>query len=545
MERHAHRVADVSGGATRARPKTRGTKRLSGQLRFDAAPLLSKMGVHFGPIRLPLRLDKGPGDHMRRLLAFLGTSAALLTSRSAVAQDEPPSVALNQYEQSVAGDAFFSVPAPWVGGHLEPRGMVTFDYAKDPLVIVNADGEVVAKPVTSQMHLHFGFSLALWDRLGVSLNFPLAVSQSGEENLAEIPALQAADGADPGDLRIGLRGRLFGEYYDPFQLGIGAYLYVPTGPSEGYTGEASVYGQPHLSLGGRVPYFVWSATGGTILRGSENPHTFTYSVGAAVVVIDDMLQIGPELHGAVALEDKPLFDGTGTTPLVDRKGQVNAELLFGAKFRFLDRFVIGGAAGPGISEGVGTPEYRILATLAYDPQPPREKEEPPPPPSDRDKDGIIDKDDACPDTPGPASDDPAKNGCPDTDGDGIIDKNDACPKVKGLPNDDPKKHGCPPPGDRDGDGIIDKDDACPDVAGEKHEDPAKNGCPPDRDDDGILDKDDACPDTPGVKSDDPKKHGCPPDTDGDGILDKDDACIDTPGVPDKDPKKTRPARRLS
>ncbi len=38
--------------------------------------------------------------------------------------------------------------------------------------------------------------------------------------------------------------------------------------------------------------------------------------------------------------------------------------------------------------------------------------EPPPPPPDRDHDGIVDAQDACPDVPGVASPDPATNGCP-------------------------------------------------------------------------------------------------------------------------------------
>lgn len=113
---------------------------------------------------------------------------------------------------------------------------------------------------------------------------------------------------------------------------------------------------------------------------------------------------------------------------------------------------------------------------------------------DRDKDGILDKDDLCPDTPGL----PEFQGCPDTDGDGVPDKDDQCPDVAGPV----ENNGCPWP-DTDGDGIIDKDDACPTVAG-----PAENnGCPwPDTDGDGILDKDDACPTVPGV----PEFNGCPP-----------------------------------
>ena len=130
---------------------------------------------------------------------------------------------------------------------------------------------------------------------------------------------------------------------------------------------------------------------------------------------------------------------------------------------------------------------------------------------DTDKDGIYDKDDLCPETPGLKQ----FQGCPDTDGDGIPDKDDACPDQAGLQ----EFQGCP---DTDGDGIPDKDDACPEVAGLK----SLQGCP-DADGDGIADKDDKCPEVAGPKA----NGGCPwPDTDGDGVLDKDDLCPDVKGT---------------
>jgi outer membrane protein OmpA-like peptidoglycan-associated protein len=108
--------------------------------------------------------------------------------------------------------------------------------------------------------------------------------------------------------------------------------------------------------------------------------------------------------------------------------------------------------------------------------------------------------------------DPKKHGCPppgDKDKDGILDDVDACPDVAGIRSDDPKKHGCPPPPDRDGDGVIDAEDACPDFAGLKTSDPATNGCPGDRDGDGIRDDKDACPEEKGKPDPDPQKNGCP------------------------------------
>ncbi len=128
---------------------------------------------------------------------------------------------------------------------------------------------------------------------------------------------------------------------------------------------------------------------------------------------------------------------------------------------------------------------------------PREKCAPkkaaPPAPSDRDKDGILDKEDACPDVAGL----PEFKGCPDTDKDGLSDNVDRCPKIPG-----PKENeGCPWP-DMDGDGVLDKDDNCPRVPGPKE----NKGCPDsDRDGDSVVDRLDKCPDVPGEADND----GCP------------------------------------
>jgi outer membrane protein OmpA-like peptidoglycan-associated protein len=124
---------------------------------------------------------------------------------------------------------------------------------------------------------------------------------------------------------------------------------------------------------------------------------------------------------------------------------------------------------------------------------------------DTDKDGIYDREDACPEVAGLKQ----FKGCPDTDGDGIIDGSDECPEVAGPA----EYNGCP---DTDKDGIADKNDACPEVAGLKE----LNGCP-DADGDGLADKDDKCPTEAGPK----ENGGCPVlDADKDGVPDLEDAC---------------------
>jgi outer membrane protein OmpA-like peptidoglycan-associated protein len=430
--------------------------------------------------------------------------AALLLAAGPAAAQNGPTGALERFEPSVPGDAMFGVASPVVGGHLVPRATVGFDFALKPLSI--QDGMTRSVIVSRQGFLHIGASFALWDRLLVSADMPFALLQAGDSPTVAGTKYPSPSGPQVGDLRLGARARLYGDFWDPFQIGVGGYVFMPTAPKQSYAGDGAVRGQPQLLLGGRVTHFVWSLEAGTILRASSHPHTFNAGAGAAVVLgEEDFFQLGPELTMSAPFSKDKSFSTATTT--ITTGTAVAAELLIGAKIRPLSFLVFGVGAGPGLSQGYGTPQMFAVGTVGYDPLPPHPKKEAP----DRDHDGIPDAEDACPDTPGVRSDDPKKNGCPpDRDGDGIPDAEDACPDTPGVRSDDPKKNGCPAEApDRDHDGIPDAEDACPDTPGVRSDDPKKNGCPPDRDNDGIPDAQDACPDTPGSADPDPKKNGCP------------------------------------
>jgi type IX secretion system PorP/SprF family membrane protein len=147
--------------------------------------------------------------------------------------------------------------------------------------------------------------------------------------------------------------------------------------------------------------------------------------------------------------------------------------------------------------------------------------------SDKDKDGIPDDLDKCPEKAGSKEND----GCPegegddkdanDEDGDGVPDAKDKCPEIKGTK----ENKGCPDnTKDADGDGVPDSEDQCPNFAGTK----ANKGCPfADRDNDGIRDDIDKCPDLAGMA----RNEGCPlNDRDKDGIIDETDPCPDEYGT---------------
>jgi outer membrane protein OmpA-like peptidoglycan-associated protein len=480
-----------------------------------------------------MRVTRGERGQQAARPPAVGAARALAAGAAcAVASIAMPSSAqdagartgsVERFQPSVPGDPMFGVPSPAVGGHLVPRAAVIADYAYLPLSV--EDNGTRTAIVADQLFLHAAISFALFDRVLLSADMPFAVFQTGDSPLVGGTRFTSPNEAQLGDLRMGARLRLFGDFWDPFQIGVGGYVFVPTGPAGSYAADGAVRGEPHLLVGGRTQHFVYSASLGTTLRASARPHTFDARAGAALVLGESFFQIGPELTVTAPLSEDVVVDDTNTR--ITLASPVGAELLLGAKLRVLDSLVIGAGAGPGLSQAWGTPVFFGVGSVAYEPLPPKNKDK------DTDGDKIVDAVDACPTVPGIASDDPKKHGCPDTDRDGIFDAEDACPTVAGIASDDPKKHGCP---DTDRDGIFDSEDACPTVPGLPNSDPKKHGCP-DTDKDGIFDAEDACPTVPGVANADPKKHGCPPDRDEDGIPDAQDACPDQKGSADPDPKK--------
>jgi OOP family OmpA-OmpF porin len=436
----------------------------------------------------------------RTLLSF-GLALVLgAFAQSARAQDST-GFSVDRFEPSERGSEWFVLDTLDLRGNVRPALGVVADYAYKPLVFYDKDGNEVRSLIQNQMFLHLGASLVLWERLRLAVNLPIAAVVDGNSGtLNNGTQFNADNGANIGDLRLSADVRLFGEYGDVITGAIGLSVFAPTGSQAAYTGDGKVRLAPHLMIAGDIGPFVYAARAGFNYRAQHGDYAGTpigseilWALSAGFRVADKKLVIGPEVYGSSVVEDGA-FKRKGTP----------VEGLLGLHYLLPGDFRIGAGAGPGLNKAFGTPKVRVVASLEWVPQ------IPPPPPSDRDHDGIIDPEDACPDEPGPRNSDPKKNGCPlrDRDGDHILDDDDACPDEPGPPNEDPLKNGCPIH-DRDGDHIVDDEDACPDLPGPASSDPEKNGCP-DTDGDNIIDPKDACPTVAGPPNEDPKKNGCPP-----------------------------------
>lgn len=468
---------------------------------------------------------------------------SLLGSPSAKAQ-ALSGFQLNRFEPTAAGEWSFAVDHPWYSSTRRLAAGLTLNYAHNPLVLGLSigDGFRNTRPLVENLLIgHFDVAASFLDRILVTASLPLTLAETGE----------SASGAAIGDPRLGIMGRIWGQPYGSvFSVSLGMQLWIPLrAMTDSISPSASDKGVrllPKAIFGGVWRWLLWSATMGFLYRsdavagklpldiaeeaaghvGSE----IQFGFGLSYYDATRRFAVGPELLLATSLSGPAAGSRYGTSLEAMATGHYNIARLVQVSL----------AAGLGFVREPGTPDFRMLARVAYAPLRPL--------PKDTDGDGIPDSEDACIREKGIRTGSPMTHGCPpplpDQDQDGVPDRDDRCPTTAQGANPDPNRLGCPskpaePPVDRDGDGINDKDDACPDVPQGQQPDPSRHGCPAqDSDKDGIIDSQDQCLFDPSGMFPDPDRPGCPlPDRDGDGVPDPKDACPDKAGAPSPYPKR--------
>ena len=464
---------------------------------------------------------------------------ALVPCRPAHAQNQ--GFQLNRYEPTPAGEWSFLIDHPYYSSTRYFAAGLTLNYGHQPLVfgVGSATGSFTqTRPVIEHQLLgHLDLAGSFLDRVTIAASLPVTLFEKGQPLLGVAPA-----GGSVGDPRLGVMVRVYGQPdRSPFSLSLGAAVWIPLRAIDPslplHENEQGVRLLPKVVLGGLTHRIRWSFTAGFLYRPEASLGSFltpdgsvtgsSIQLGAAIGYADTVRRfaIGPE-----ALLSTVVVNGNAF-----RADYTSLEVLLGAHYNIASLIQVGVAGGLGVLREPGTPDARALLRLAYAPirslTPPRK---------DRDRDGILDKEDACPLEPGVASRDPSRNGCPasDRDRDGVVDEQDQCPDQAQGPRPDSERPGCPLV-DRDRDGVLDEQDLCPDVAQGPHPDPARAGCPEnDSDGDGLLDSQDRCPTTAQGEHPDPQKPGCPDqDSDGDGVYDAQDQCVRVRAGAFPDPQK--------
>jgi len=457
------------------------------------------------------------------LLAALVALFATSLPAPAHAQLEP-SLDAQRFMPSGSYHGFVVVPTAQLLPEKRFGFDVIFNVAANPLQQSTSDftREIGAIDTLVAFHGRVGFAFAKWAEIDLTWAFlQFARTDAG---LAVIGG-DASEVFSFGDLQIEGRFKPLFEEKHFISLMIRPFVTFPTGNRKLFlTSGVPTVGVDvtvsrtlwRFNLAGHIGYRLkepgFAQVGVNLAADDE----ILYGLGVGFQVIPDRLDINLELDGVgvvgPGLSAVGVYDGRGAahSPL---------ELFLDARIQ-TDKgidIVVGG--GPGLTPGAGTPTARFFAGVSYAPS------------RDRDRDGILDPDDACVDDPEDFDDFEDTDGCPedDNDGDGLLDDNDKCPVDPEDRDSFQDEDGCPDP-DNDADGILDLQDGCPDEAEDQDRFEDEDGCPDvDNDQDGVLDRNDLCPmdaeDMDGWDDDD----GCPdPDNDEDGFLDADDLCPDKP-----------------
>lgn len=429
---------------------------------------------------------------MKRFIGLLFGVILALSSAPAQAQ-QPPKINMDFFRPSVHPGDILGVQTGWLPKDLGFTAGAMFKYAYEPLAIINTrTGKPIYQSLTHQAGMDIYGGLSLWGWVSLGLDVPVYFVSRGDA--PPTGRLFKVGGASLGDVRIGLKAKLYSQGAQGFSIALSEDLTTPTSTAHNFTGDDGVTSTTFLVMDYNYRGYTVAFNAG--YRARKN-------VDVASVTIGDGLLFS--LGTRLPVWCKKL-DLIGTAELRTQAAHAFAskyttafDLLGGVDIHLPLNLGLMVAAGGGTTRGFGSPKARVVVGLAY--RPDRSV-------CDTDGDGIADDKDACPNQAGPA----ALKGCPDSDKDGIADKDDECPLKAGLI----EFHGCP---DTDKDGVEDRKDLCPKVAGLRQ----LQGCP-DADGDGIEDSKDKCPHEAGPA----KYQGCP-DTDGDGLIDSEDKCPKVPG----------------
>ncbi len=404
---------------------------------------------------------------MRLRALAAATLCAAATGASAQAY-EP--FALQSYDPPPAGDRFLALRSPDVPEGLDLRAGLVLSWASHPLVLrvggtVPAGGEIVRTQFWSFLQVAGGF----FGRVLVDVSLPVALYQSGSRPLADLPQVASAG---VGDLAVGARLRL--PSLGPVRTALAASIMLPTGTPSAYASDgAPRVGISAVGGGewGRIDYgaelgLLWRST-----RDGALPATgpgLTWRLGAAWR--QGSWRFGPELYGRYQFEGAVVSPAEYLVAAHRRIGAWEASLGAGGQFDKSAgaaplRVVARATWYPGVEDAAAEARRAAAAKSAQEKaeadrlaaeQAAREKAEADRLAADQAAREKAEADrlaaeqaarekaeaDRLAAAQAAAAIVPVVAENLDRDGDGILNAEDACPDEKGVSNADPRRNGC-------------------------------------------------------------------------------------------------------
>ena len=294
-------------------------------------------------------------------LAFvLFVSGTVVFSSSAVAQEGGLNVL--QYRPVIDGNGTSEVATPLTRGSTNVG--IYVDYANDALELGVEKNKRSQSVVDDLVATHFVASYGVANGLSLGVHAPFVASatidrETKSDNKGRYNAAKASDAAVFGKIKL-----VNAPAYD---LGLMPIITVPSGDVDTLTGDGSSnYGMLFLISGGDS-LLKWSANIGYLQREKaleiEDERARPIVVrGQYITNLGATWRATQSVDLAASFQMKTTagekFDFTNSNP---------SEWGVTGKYRFSSSTVMSGTFGTGIGKGYGSPDYRVVAGLAYAP----------------------------------------------------------------------------------------------------------------------------------------------------------------------------------
>lgn len=370
-------------------------------------------------------------------------------------------------------------------------GLVT-TYLRKPIVLRAASSNPSGTDIPAVDHLvdsSFLWAFGITDRLEASAVMPLTLYRTGS-GISAFASSQARELPKTSlhDLRLGLayallpRPRAFpGSHY---ALTARFEAAMPTGEEQWFAGDRAPVWMPSIAADyRRGPWFAGLELGArlrqtTDLAGARIGSQGFASLGIGMDILPhELLSATVEAFALPSLvKQTSLHRDPGTQEIVTESSSrklIPAEWMAGVRTAptadgDVSFSLSGGTAIPLTSDSaMTTPVYRFVLGARYTPLE-----------RDSDGDGVLDRDDQCPQEKEDIDGFEDQDGCDDRDNDrdGVPDVVDRCRDKAEDKDGYQDEDGCPDP-DNDGDGIPDDKDKCPNEAETIDGKDDADGCP--------------------------------------------------------------------
>jgi outer membrane protein OmpA-like peptidoglycan-associated protein len=331
-----------------------------------------------------------------------------------------------RFVPAIGAEGGFVLEPPSVPAHLG-WGLGLFMNLADNQVVQRTGGMIDTRPLDTAFSTDLLASLGLFNRLELGVGLPLHLVYDGDTYTTGGTTLAASSGV--GDLRFMPKVAIVraGGVATHYVLSLAVPTTFPTGNEAALRGQGGYSIEPRLLFGVYLGRIGLSFDAGYRWRSEHSPtlpwgDEITLGGGLAFAATN-RLTLRAEIY---AEKEVNAMVGGADFPF---------ELLGGLDYAIKNWDLYAGATF-GVTDGIGDPRVRIVAGVRYRHNVPSNEGF-----RDSDGDGILDKDDRCPNEAEDKDGFEDADGCPelDNDGDGIPDEEDECPELAG----DAAHHGCP------------------------------------------------------------------------------------------------------